>query len=333
MKPTEAGRVCPIDYQLSADDFTQIATKSADVLYIAGGLYGNLFALDAIEQIIGQESEAPTLVLNGDYHWFDVANEWFTQVHERTAVFDLTRGNVETELSRGGNTDAGCGCAYPDAVPTADVDRSNKIMMELGRTAQRALNAQQLADIAALPVTARYSVGSAQIAITHGDDQSLSGWSFAQDQLAETWRTGLAGRMLDANVQIFASSHTCLPVADTAITGSGDLLAVINNGSAGMANFDSNSDGLITRIAPVDAGPSPVAPLYSAQIGAVQISAIPVRFDLAAWLDLFQSVWPVGSSADVSYMDRIRKGPLFSLNDAARGLFEFEPETIEIVEA
>lgn len=328
-----AGRVCPIDYQLSSEDFTEIPTQTAEVLYIAGGLYGNVYALDAIEQIMAMEAGgAPTLVLNGDYHWFDVATDWFAQIHERTAGHHLTRGNVETELSRGGATDAGCGCAYPDYVPSADVDRSNKIMLQLGRTAQRLLSPEQLTGIAALPVTARYSVSGMHIAITHGDDQSLSGWSFAQEQLGETWHGGLASRMRDAGVQVFASSHTCLPVADTAISDANEVLAVINNGSAGMANFSGVSNGLITRVAPVDAGPGPVPPLYSARVGSVEISAIPVRFDLLAWLDLFVSVWPNGSSASVSYMDRIRQGPSYSLSEAARGLFEFEPEVLDMVE-
>jgi hypothetical protein len=333
MTATEAGRVCPLDYRLSVDDFTRVPTTSADVLYIAGGLYGNVYALDAIEKIMDMESQAARLVLNGDYHWFDAANDWFEQVHERTSVHDLTRGNVETELSQGGNTDAGCGCAYPDSVPAGDVDRSNKIMAQLGRTAQRVLDDQQLGAIATLPATARYAVNDIQVAVTHGDDQSISGWSFAQDQIANTWQSGLAGRMLAAGVQVFASSHTCLPVADTAISDSSELLAIINNGSAGMANFQGNSDGLITRIASIDAGPSPVTPIYSMQLGSVQISAVPVRFDMMAWLDLFQSVWPTGSSADISYIDRIRKGPSFALSDAARGLFEFETETIELLES
>src|SRR5690349_22991920 len=41
----------------------------ADVLYVAGGVYGNPCALDAIEAMATRESGRVAVVLNGDFHW------------------------------------------------------------------------------------------------------------------------------------------------------------------------------------------------------------------------------------------------------------------------
>ena len=46
------GRSCPLAYRYSAEDLCQEPrTVSEDVLYIIGGLYGNPWALDEIEQM------------------------------------------------------------------------------------------------------------------------------------------------------------------------------------------------------------------------------------------------------------------------------------------
>lgn len=321
---TAAGRVCPTDYQLSPTAFDRGATREPDldVLYVAGGLYGNLFALTQIEKLLDQELAGKTrLVLNGDFHWFDVEPEWFTKVHERTARHWLTRGNVETEMCRGGATDAGCGCAYPDSVPDDDVMRSNQIMQSLGQTARDVLGPAGLPEVAGLPDVMTVRVAGRRIGITHGDDQTLAGWSFAQDQLATTISGGLAGRMAGSNIDVFASSHTCLPVADT-MQSNGVEHCVINNGSAGMANFAGTTFGVVSRIACVDGPPPPVTPLYEASVGPLRVSALPVVFDQQAWLARFMACWAPGSAARVSYLDRIRRGPDYRLSQAARGTFK-----------
>ena len=43
------GRFCPLDYSYRPADFARPPELHAEVLYVAGGLYGNLPALDAIE--------------------------------------------------------------------------------------------------------------------------------------------------------------------------------------------------------------------------------------------------------------------------------------------
>lgn len=297
------------------------------MLYLAGGLYGNLFALTQIERLLEQESAAKArLVLNGDFHWFDITPEWFAQVHQRTAKHWLTRGNVETEMCRGGATDAGCGCAYPDSVPDEDVMRSNQIMQRLGQTAHDVLGDVGLGRLAALPDVMTVRVADRRIGITHGDDRTLAGWSFAQDQLTETINTGLARRMAASNIDVFASSHTCLPVADV-MQGDGTERCVINNGSAGMANFCGTTYGVVSRIACADATPPPVTALYEARVGPLRVSALPIVFDQQAWLSLFKGCWAPGSAARVSYFDRICDGPGYQLHQAARGTFK-QPEPV-----
>lgn len=317
-----AGRVCPLDYALGPDTFNQ-SVAQADVLYVAGGLYGNPFALTAIEELVAAESgtgDRVLLALNGDFHWFDTGADWFADIHSRTVRHLLTRGNIETELSRGGDTEAGCGCAYPDSVSDVDVGRSNSIMRDLGKTAREQLSPIQLQEIGRLPAALAVDVGLSRIGITHGDDFSLAGWSFAHDQLQQTWARGLAERMQARGVDIFASSHTCLPVADSIDTGN-KTVAIINNGSAGMANFSGSRFGLVSRFAHRDAANAPVPALYEACIGDVIVSAIPVHFAIAPWLALFESHWPDNSAASQSYRDRIVNGPAYSIEQAARGRF------------
>ena len=320
-----AGRVCPVDYQLPATAFAKGDNPNEpelDVLYLAGGLYGNPDALTQIERIISLDSQVRTrLVLNGDFHWFDANPEWFELMHRRCANHWQTRGNVETEMSRGGDTDAGCGCAYPDSVADEDVARSNQIMQQLGQTARTVLSETELTAIGALPSAMTVRIGDARIGITHGDDQSLAGWTFAQDQLDNAWASGLFERMARNNIDLFASSHTCLPIADT-VTLAGAQRGVINNGSAGMANFAGTSFGVISRIARWEERPSPVLPLYEARVGQLRVSAVAVPFDLNSWLTRFQRCWPVGSAASESYLERIKHGPAFDLSQAACGEFE-----------
>ncbi len=75
------------------------------------------------------------VVLNGDFHWLDVDPEDFVAVSEAVLAHHATKGNVEAELAS--EEDAGCGCAYPDYIDDAVVDRSNQIMTRLRATAER----------------------------------------------------------------------------------------------------------------------------------------------------------------------------------------------------
>jgi len=51
-----------------------------------------------------------------------------------------------------------------------------------------------------------------RVAVVHGDAGSLAGWGFSQEALSTPDGRAAAERgFSEANVAIFASSHTCLP--------------------------------------------------------------------------------------------------------------------------
>ena len=73
MKPaaTLPGRTCPPGYGYSPSVFARAPDVTADVLYVVGGLYGNLPALHEIERMVALETAPTRVVYNGDFHWFD----------------------------------------------------------------------------------------------------------------------------------------------------------------------------------------------------------------------------------------------------------------------
>ena len=96
--PLAAGRMCPADYRYPPSVLDRSPEFAADVLYVVGGLYGNLAALDRVEQLA--EQEGATVVFNGDFHWFDAEPAWFAEIETRIAHHRAMRGNVETEAAR-----------------------------------------------------------------------------------------------------------------------------------------------------------------------------------------------------------------------------------------
>jgi hypothetical protein len=307
------GRSCPPSYGYTPRALARPADVTADVLYVVGGLYGNAFALDAIEQIAMQENRAPALVFNGDFHGFDAERTVFDAIQRRVLAHYALRGNVETEIASE-DAAAGCGCAYPESVPDADVERSNAILDRLRGVARS--DAGSRSKLAALPMHAVAQVGGARIGIVHGDAWSLAGWRFAHDSLHHAADNALDAALERAAVSGFASSHTCAPALKTTARG-----FVVNNGAAGMANFAGTSFGVITRIA-THALPRRLEPLrlYGASDWiadrACVVDALKVEFDLPGWLASFDAIWPAGSSAAVSYRRRIVSGPDFTIDQA-----------------
>ena len=302
------GRSCPVEYRYGASALAAPATLYADSLWIAGGLYGNTFALLRLEEMFATEHGESALVFNGDFHWFDVADESFAEIEHGVFRHAATRGNVETEISRP-HAGAGCGCAYPDWVGDEDVARSNRIIERLQRTAQRAPGAAE--HLIALPMYRVAEVGGQRIAIVHGDAESLAGWGFSQEALAtRAGRDAAAGAFGAAAVRVFASSHTCLPVLQ-AFDGAG---IIANNGAAGMPNFSGTEYGLATRISPT---PHALA-LYRRPVGPLFVEAIPIHYDAPAWRQAFLAQWPAGSDAHASYFSRIAAGPGYRREDALR---------------
>jgi hypothetical protein len=310
------GRSCPPAYGYSPRALARPADLATEVLYVVGGLYGNVAALDAIERLAAQETLAPTLVFNGDFHWFDAEPALYEEIQCRVLRHHALRGNVETEIAADDDA-AGCGCAYPESVPDADVERSNAILARLRGVAADVAGSRTV--LGALPMHAVAQVGGARIGIVHGDAWSLAGWRFGHDQLhgtAPEAATALAGAFGLAAVDGFASSHTCAPALKSTEHG-----FVINNGAAGMANFAGSTCGVITRIAaralPRALEPLRLYGLHDTVGGAgLVVDALRVDFDTAAWLERFDAIWPVGSPAAVSYRQRLAAGPGFTIAQA-----------------
>ena len=309
MSDSSPGRVCPIRYRYGAQALAEIPMREVSTLYVVGGLYGNSPALDTIELMARMDahgSQPPVLCFNGDFNWFNVADREFAQINLRVLANDAILGNVEAEFDSPAD-DAGCGCAYPDSVDSAIVDRSNQIHRQLKETASRHETLRHR--IAQLPMFARYQVAGCRVGVVHGDADSLAGWRFdvaaLGDPSARPWLQSVFER---AEVDLFASTHTCLPALRHVALTAGREGCVVNNGAAGMPNFKGDLAGLCTRISTV---PSPHPVLHETRIAGAYVALVPVRFDAERWRVEFLAQWPAGSAAWLSYFQRIIAGPAF----------------------
>jgi hypothetical protein len=187
------------------------------------------------------------------------------------------------------------------------VSRSNRIAARLRETARASRWTRELA---ALPMQLRVHVGDCRVAVVHGDAESLAGWGFAQEHLRDaTQRRVVRGWFEAAQSDVFACSHTCLPVLHAQRAGT-----VLNNGAAGMPNFAGEHSGLLTRIATRPfAGPQR---RYGRVRHRVHMDAIDIDYDVAAWHARFGRQWPSGSDAQLSYGPRIMNGPAYARADA-----------------
>jgi hypothetical protein len=305
------GRFCPARYRYGAAALAAAQELTSRILYAAGGLYGNLPALDAIEALAAEEAGPVKLTFNGDFHWFDVAPPAFETVSRRVLGHCALQGNVEAELGPDGG-DAGCGCVYPADVDDATVERSNLIHARLRETA--AQFPAIVAQLSALPMYAVVRIGGQRVGIVHGDAESLAGWGFDGRALDDPRRFDWLARCFrEADVDVFASSHTCLP-ALRGFEVDGRARAVINNGAAGMPNFRGGRHGVVTRIG---LDPSPHPALYGLRVGALHVDALAVRYDHDAWIRDFLAQWPPGSAAHCSYFGRLLNGSSCGVGDAA----------------
>lgn len=304
---SEAGRFCPIHYRYRPNDLARLQPETTSTLYVIGGLYGNRFALHTSLTMTAAEISVPTICFNGDFNWFDIDDDGFNAINETVLEHTALRGNVETELA--GDTDgAGCGCAYPDWIDGSTVKRSNAIMAHLQQVAAR--HPGLSARVTALPMYAAFSVGGKRVTVVHGDAESLAGWGFAQETIDQPDQRARIRHWFDAaQTNIFACTHTCLPV----MRRFGDERIVINNGAAGMPNFTDTSYGIITRIGTT---PAPHETLYGHRCGGVHVDALAVNYPRDQWLDEFLSNWPPGSDAHRSYFGRLTNGPKYSLKQA-----------------
>lgn len=310
---TKPGRLCPLHYRYSPSVFAPAAQLHADTVLIAGGLYGNLAALDGLKRLLEPDTR---LVFNGDFNWFNTSADGFQTINEEALAHTALRGNVETELrhddtdAQGSDADydAGCGCAYPPDVEDALVERSNDIMLRLREIARGF--PQLTSELKALPMHLVAQVGDVRIAIVHGDAHSLSGWDFGHDSLHASENAAALTRLFSqAQVDVFASSHTCLPALRKLRAPEGEY-AIINNGAAGMPNFAGTHYGIATRISIYPCPPT--VRLYGTRIGDVFVDAVKLHYDHIHFVDQFLSDWACGSPGYASYFSRIIDGPAFS---------------------
>jgi len=298
-----AGRSCPIRYQYGAAKIAQRLPTQCDVLYVVGGLYGNAFALDTIENLAAQETGEVRICFNGDFNWFNKSPEDFAHINQRVLQHDCILGNVEAELGEPLDV-ADCGCAYPANVDQGVVDRSNFIHTELKRTAQQ--QPELLKQLLDKPFFARYTVGGLNVAVVHGDGDSLAGWRFDPVHLKRAeeapWRVALFEK---AQVNVFASSHTCSAAFHHEPLPNGQTGLISNNGAAGMPSDQMN--GLMTRISTTPLNNHSLV-FESTQLNGVWIEQVRVQFDQAAWQQHFLSQWPEGTAAHTSYFKRISEG-------------------------
>ena len=322
-----AGRVCPTDYHIDDQAFSGDSEYSCDVLYAVGGLYGNPFALRAVDRVVEDEraraaeesGQAPEVrvVFNGDMHWFDKTAENFETLEKNAAKYTLLIGNVEAELRRDDPIGVGCGCAYPACVDDETVARSNKIhSMLFDALADRP-------DLKALmrdrPSTTTVDVAGRKVGITHGDEHMVGGWNCSREELSGPERQKeLDAFLADNGLDVLTTTHTCAAAAIALEHGS-----IINNGAAGLPNFAGQDFGLVVRIAET---PHPDA-LFGAKQGGLFVEAVPVRYDQAAYVEWFDTLWPAGTPAEISYRKRLVDGPADKVEAALLGGFSVLKES------
>lgn len=319
--PNIPGRQCPLAYRTQPGRLATLEPLKAETFYVIGGLYGNRSALAAILRLRRREARAglplPRLVFNGDFHWFDADPDAFARLQRVVDRHDALLGNVEMELLDP-QPGAGCGCAYPDFVDDATVQRSNAIIERL-RTAARQADQRHgsLQNLHTRPQMLRLKVGSVSIGVVHGDPDSLAGWGLAIEHMPLSGQPHpeLDRWFYETQVDILACTHTCTAYLQPLVAADRPR-AVINNGAAGMPNFRADPRGVITRIS---RHPCPEARLYGTRIGGIHCDALGVEWSRSRWLEaFFDRLWAADSPASQSYRERILRGPDHDLERACR---------------
>ncbi|MGX7112761.1 hypothetical protein [Gemella cuniculi] len=290
----EKGRNCSIDYILKKDWLEKVKKIDKEVVYIVGGLYGNRFALDIINNF--SKKENAQIIFNGDMHWFDVQKDDFLKIENLSKNSIKLLGNVEYELISKNNF-LGCGCNYPKNVDSGVVERSNIIhnMMKNNLTEDSVLK-----EIKKRSKTMVIDLFGKKVAITHGDEKSMSGWECSHDNLKnKTRQNELDSWFVKNNVDILATTHTCLP----ALYNNGKNI-VVNNGAAGMANLKGTTYGLITRIAKSQHKEA----IISEKIADIYVELVKIDFSIDDFLEWFEICWDENSPASISYKNRILNG-------------------------
>ena len=156
-------------------------------------------------------------------------------------------------------------------------------------------------------------VGAARIGIVHGDAASLAGWGFAHERLDYPGhRRWIASAFREARVDVFASSHTCLPALrrfETARRAGGRQ-------QRRGRHAQLRRHALRPPHAHLDAAAAP-GPCTASRSAGVHVQAVPIDYDAERWRLRFLAQWPAGSPAHASYFRRIIEGPRLALAEAA----------------
>jgi hypothetical protein len=301
-----AGRFCPPHYFYGPEELAKTNEKYTDEIIVAGGIYGNVEALNALKSF---NLPSKNVVLGGDFNWFNISPDLFEEVNLKAMEFTTILGNVETELVSP-TDNVGCGCAYPESVPEIEVSNSNEIMTALQSTSKKFTKI--LEKLKQRPKYARFKIGSLRVLIVHGDTKSLSGWSFSRESLNHGREDAYYADLLTrSNADVIACSHTCLP-ASKLVKHSENTKLIINNGAAGMPNFKGELFGLATRFG---AKPSnQYKTIWSTQIDDVFIDLIKIEYDQSRFMDQFTRTWAPGSAAHTSYFGRLTSGTQIPLD-------------------
>ena len=211
-----AAEACSPEYVTHVPDLANTTQDvPCDVLYVVGGLYGNVAALEALEAGVRCEAEAGLRVedcCNGDFNFFNATTETWARVNDGVRRLGrATAGNVERETLNSEST--GCGCAYPEYVDAQFADRAAIIVDEL-----RHVNSDpDIATwLAALPLYRTYVVRGTRVVCVHGDPACANGWALAAEHLPGGSRPEYAtddalveGWFETANADVFASAKGC----------------------------------------------------------------------------------------------------------------------------
>lgn len=299
------GRSCPLHYRYNPHDLCGSPQPAeGQVIYVVGGLYGNPYALDAIEAMAAAEQRQGNrvqLVFNGDFNWFNADDDLFRKINRRVLSHTVSLGNVEYELASPSDA-AGCGCAYPEFVDQSVVARSNRIMEQLQAVAEKYRDIGRT--LAELPRFRCLMFGGLKVLVLHGDPESLAGWGLSRETLTDGGCERLKEWFRKTDADVILCTHTCLPLLWSGeVDGRPRLLA--NNGSAGMGNLAGDPRGLIIRVA---SSPAVTGAMAGVSGAGVYLDLLPVAFDLPAWLAEFDRLWPATTPAAVSYRQRILEG-------------------------
>lgn len=290
------GRNCSIDYILNKNWASNINEHNNSTIYIVGGLYGNFEALKTIKDFASNEDEYPLIIFNGDIHWFDIYEDDFLKVENLIKNDIKLLGNVEYELINP-NNNLGCGCNYPEDVDDEVVERSNDIHSTMKDNLK---NSSILNDIRTREKTYVLEYLGKKIAITHGDEKSLSGWDCSIDSLKDKNREQNLNLWLEENkVDFLVTTHTCLPVVKKL-----NKKYVLNNGSSGMANIKGTTYGIFIRISNKPCSQA----IISIKEDNIYLELVKVDFNVESFINWFDNIWNSKSPASISYRNRILNG-------------------------